>query len=77
MEAKQYQELIQLLQRLLEDQITAREKATQDMIATQVEVQVLREKLKYQQDTIAMRDALLAAKDETIGLLRASYRNPN
>jgi len=69
-EPQQYQELLKLLHQLLKDQTAAKELTDYDLTAAKREIQFLR-------DQLAMKDALLTSKEETLALLRASYNHPN
>lgn len=70
MEPEQYKELIDLLHRLLKNQAAATEQAN-------LEIEAAERKIQRLQTRLASATALLAAKDETITLLRASYGRPN
>lgn len=77
MEPHQYQELIGLIHRLLAEQTNTREKLTQELATYKHNLQDAQKELEYLRGQLRMQEIVLAAKEETIMLLRASFNRPN
>lgn len=84
MEPQQYQELLGLVQRLLVEQTTAKEKLTQELNdykhnlqMAQREIELLRDQLRRADALTAAKDALIVIQAENLNLLRGGLNRPN
>lgn len=77
MEPQQYQELLGLIQRLLIEQTNTKEKLTHELSDSKHDLQMAQREIEHLRGQLEDKVALVAAKDETIRLLRGMYDRPN